>query len=84
MTRLLGTITLLVLIAGAVFYAAGWIKFERSPDRTLIEIESQRIEEATRDAVEQGRQTIEETFDNISPDSGGDADSNSSPPPTGE
>lgn len=69
MIRLLGTITLLALIAGVVFYAAGWIKFDREPDRTRIEIESQQIEEATRDAVEQGRRTIEETFDHVAPDS---------------
>lgn len=72
MTRLLGTITLLALVAGTVFYAAGWIKFERTSDRTMIEIESRKIEEATRGAVERGKQTLEETFDDVGPESDGD------------
>jgi uncharacterized protein HemX len=65
MTRILGAITLLVLIAGLGLYAAGWLSWNKSADRTTIEIETKEIQRATEDAVEKGKQLVEESLDSF-------------------
>jgi hypothetical protein len=65
MTRLLGTLTLVAILAGIVFYASGWISWDRTEDRTTIEIETREIQEATEKAVEEGKRVVEDALEGV-------------------
>ncbi len=59
MFKLLGFICFVVAIAGVVAYTAGWVQFETQNDKTTIELETQKIKDATGKAIEGGKKAVE-------------------------
>lgn len=59
MRKLLGSITILAIIASIGCFAAGWIKFSQTPQSAVMEIKTEKIKEATTKALEDGKQILE-------------------------
>jgi hypothetical protein len=53
MRGLLATVALLLLAAGIICYANGWLIFNKGPESTTIEIKTKEIQRATDEAVEE-------------------------------
>jgi hypothetical protein len=68
MQRVLGTIALLMLIVGLGLYAAGWLSWDNTTERATIEIETGEIKRATEEAVEKGKEFVEESIDSVRSD----------------
>lgn len=59
MRKLLGTITIVAILASVVCFTAGWITFRQTSQSTVMEIKTEEIKEATTKAVEQGKEALE-------------------------
>ena len=57
---------LLILAGTLIGYAAGWINFKHETQKTTIEIETSEIKEAAKEAVESGKEFIEESGEKLS------------------
>lgn len=54
---------MLILAAGVIGYASGWITFKHAEQKTTIEIETGEIKDAAEHAVETGKQFIDKSGD---------------------
>lgn len=58
--RLLGVLALVVLVAGAGLYFAGWLDIRGNENTATIEIKTNEIKEAAEETVESGRELVNE------------------------
>jgi hypothetical protein len=65
MKQLLAIVAILILVLGVGMYAAGWLRFDREPGRATIEINTEKIEEATEDAAERSRELVNQAADSV-------------------
>jgi hypothetical protein len=52
MKEFLATLAIIAIIAGIGFYAAGWLTFDQSDDRTTIELKTNEIKQAADETAE--------------------------------
>jgi cytoskeletal protein RodZ len=65
-SREVGMRVLILLVAIVLVLAvAGWISFSKSPDRTSINIESERIRQDTKQVMESGAQVLHKAGDKV-------------------
>jgi hypothetical protein len=74
MRGLLATVALLLVIAGIVCYANGWLVFHRGPDSTTIEVKTRQIDRAADEAIEETMQESKEFIDRATNTQSADAD----------
>jgi hypothetical protein len=60
---------LIILVAIIIVFAlVGWISFHREPGRASVNIETQEIQEDTKDAMKAGANLLHKAGDDIDPD----------------
>lgn len=65
MKQALAIIALLAVVLAVGMYAAGWLTFERTPGRASIELNTEKIDEATQRAAEGSREMVNEAADSV-------------------
>jgi hypothetical protein len=65
LTRLLGTLFLLILVVAAVAWANGWIQFHPGENSTTIEMKTDEMKKGADKAIDQGKQLLEKARDEL-------------------
>ncbi len=65
LVKLFGSLFLVLLILGAIFYASGWVQFQSNGDTTTIEMNTGEIKEAADKAIDKSKELIDKAGDKI-------------------
>lgn len=63
MRNLLAALAILAILLGVAFYAAGWLTYRKTDSATTIELKTEKIERAAENAVDEGRQLLDEVIE---------------------
>ena len=65
MYRFIAILAVLLVLIGAVIYAAGWMNFQHDERKAVIEIQTGEMKEAADNAVEKGRELIHHAAEKV-------------------